>query len=219
MQQAFKMRIVALPLLAVLALPLTACQTGPSNRSMDSVHQPVVSRTDYVFDIHPDANGELSADEIERLDGWFASIGLGYGDRVSIDNPGPYSNARLKDEIAPLLGQYGLLLSDIAPATVGHVPAGSVRVVVSHSVASVPGCPDWRTKQESDLVGGTSSNFGCAVNSNLAAMVANPQDLVLGQPGSISRSPTEGTKAIKTYQQKANTGAGDLKTLTAGGSN
>ncbi|MBK5264028.1 MAG: pilus assembly protein CpaD [Alphaproteobacteria bacterium] len=213
------MRIVALPLLAVLALPLTACQTAPTNRSMDSVHQPVVSRTDYVFDVHPNTNGELSANEIERLDGWFASIGLGYGDRVSIDNPDPYNNARVKDGIARQLGQYGLLLSDIAPATVGNVPSGSVRVVVSHSVASVPDCPDWRSKQESDLIGGTSSNFGCAVNGNLAAMVANPQDLVLGQPGAISRSPTQGSKAIKTYQDKANTGAGDLKTLTAEGSN
>src|SRR3546814_5842740 len=71
----------------------------------------------------------------------------------------------------------------------------------------------------SDLNGGTSSNYGCAVNSNLAAMVANPQDLVLGQPGAVSRAPTEATKAIKTYQDKANTGAGGLKDLTAEGTN
>lgn len=215
MSKSSKMR-AALPLLAVLALPLAACQTGPVNRSMDSVHQPVVSRTDYVYDVRPNANGELSAVEVERLDGWFSSIGLGYGDRVSIDNPDSYGSARVKDGVARLLGHYGLLLSDMAPATAGAVPPGAVRVIVSRSTASVPGCPDWRSKQESDLVGGTSSNYGCAVNGNLAAMVANPQDLVLGQPGAVSRAPTAGTKAIKTYQDKANTGAGDLKSLTGG---
>src|SRR3546814_1871138 len=65
MSQSFKMR-AALPLLAALALPLGACQTGAENRSMDSVHQPVVSRTDYVFDVRPNASGELSSGEMER---------------------------------------------------------------------------------------------------------------------------------------------------------
>src|SRR3546814_2711319 len=95
-----------------------------------------------------------------------------------------------------------MLLSDVAPVTAGSVPGGTVRIVVSRSVASVPGCPDWRDTQEADLNGGTSSNYGCAVNSNLAAMVANPQDLVLGQPGAVSRAPTEATKAIKTRSEE-----------------
>lgn len=207
-------RAIAMPLLAAVVLPLAACQAGPVNRSLDSVHQPVVSRADYVFDVYPTSGGKLPADERDRLQGWFASIGLGYGDRVSLDGALAGSAS---DSIAELLGDHGLLLSDMAPATAGSVPGGAVRVVVSRSVASVPGCPDWSTTQEADLSRGTSSNFGCAVNSNLAAMVANPQDLVLGQPGAVSRAPTAATKAIKTYQEKANTGAGDLKDLTGGG--
>src|SRR3546814_3255295 len=85
MSQSFKMR-AALPLLAALALHLGACQTGAENRSMDSVHQPVVSRTDYVFDVRLNDSGELSYGEMERLDGWFSSIGLAYGDWVANDN-------------------------------------------------------------------------------------------------------------------------------------
>ena len=215
MHRSFNMR--ALPLLALLALPLAACQTGPVNRSMDSVHQPVVSRTDYVFDVYPTPGGNLPASEMERLSGWFASLDLGYGDRISIDGEGSFAGAPVKDSVAEVLSDHGLLLSDLAPATAGTVPGGAVRVVVSRSVASVPGCPDWSSTQESDLVGGTHTNFGCATNSNLGAMVANPQDLVLGQPGAVSRAPTAATKAIKTYQDKANTGAGDLKTLSGGG--
>ena len=215
MHRSFKMR--ALPLLALLVLPLAACQTGPVNRSMDSVHQPVVSRTDYVFDVYPTPGGNLPASEMERLAGWFASIDLGYGDRVAIDAQGSVAGASAKNGVAEVLNEYGLLLSDVAPATTGTVPGGAIRIVVSRSVASVLGCPDWSSTQESDLVGGTHTNYGCAINSNLAAMVADPQDLVLGQPGAVSRAPTAATKAIKTYQDKANTGAGDLKTLSGGG--
>lgn len=215
MHRSLKSRI-ALPLMAALVLPLAACQSaGEINRSMDSVHQPVVSRTDYVFDLQPNSAGELPPYEMGRLDGWFSSIGLGYGDRVAIDDP--YGNPGVRHSVAQMLGRYGLLLADTAPATAGAGQAGTVRVIVSRSTASVPGCPDWRSTQESNPTGTTSSNYGCAINSNLAAMVANPQDLVLGQPGAVSTAPTTATRAIKTYQEKAPTGAGDLKTLTAGG--
>ena len=52
----------------------------------------------------------------------------------------------------------------------------------------------------------TTSNFGCAVNSNLAQMVANPQDLITGQSGSTVRDARNVTKAIKTYRDLAPTG-------------
>ena len=121
MHRSSKMR--ALPLLALLVLPLAACQTGPVNRSMDSVHQPVVSRTDYVFDVYPTPGGNLPTSEMDRLSGWFASIDLGYGDRVSIDRDGSMAAASAKDGVVELLNGYGLLLSDVAPATAGTVPA------------------------------------------------------------------------------------------------
>src|SRR3546814_15254016 len=120
MSQSFKMR-AALPLLAALALPLGACQTGAENRSMDSVHQPVVSRTDYVFDVRPNASGELSSGEMERLDGWFSPIGLAYGDRVSIDNPDRYANSRLRHDVHRFLGNYGTHLAHAAP----HPPSNA----------------------------------------------------------------------------------------------
>ena len=61
--------------------------------------------------------------------------------------------------------------------------------------------------------GGASSNFGCAINSNLAAMVANPDDLVRGQTSNSDLRTATSTRAIQTYHKKAPTGAGDLKDL------
>src|SRR3546814_18043515 len=100
---------------------------------------------------------------MERLAGSFSSIGLAYGDRVSIDTPDSYANAGVRDDVARLLGYYGMLLSDVAPVTAGRLPGGTVRLVVSRSVASVPGCPDCRHTPYADLTDGTSDHYGYAV--------------------------------------------------------
>ncbi|HZG32927.1 MAG TPA: CpaD family pilus assembly lipoprotein, partial [Sphingopyxis sp.] len=55
-------------------------------------------------------------------------------------------------------------------------------------------------------------------NSNLAAMVADPNDLIKGA-SDVNQDPLTATRAIKTYREKAPTGAGELKgTQTSGGS-
>ena len=60
---------------------------------------------------------------------------------------------------------------------------GPVRVVVSRTRATVPNCPNWSVPSQPNYNNRSMSNFGCAVNSNLAAMVANPEDLVHGDFG------------------------------------
>jgi pilus assembly protein CpaD len=207
----------SLPVLLVLAASVSACtgstaRTGgvEPNRTLYSTNQPVVQRTDYVLDVRTEGGG-LSSYERGRLTGWFESLGLGYGDRIFVDDP--YSSGRSRDDVAAVASSWGLLLSDGTPVTAGQVQPGSVRVVVSRSTASVPNCPNW------EQVGGpssTSSNYGCAVNSNLAAMIADPNDLVLGQSGSSAGDAATGSKAIRAYRNAAPTGAGGLKSEPKG---
>src|SRR3546814_15803584 len=77
------------------------------------------------------------------LDDWFVSINLGYGDRVTVDDPVSYGAAERRAAVAQAVGRYGLLLDGTAPVTRGSVPAGMVRVVVTRSTARVDNCPDW----------------------------------------------------------------------------
>ncbi len=214
------MRTFSTTALIALSVALGGCgMSKPTlNQGLESVHQPVVSRTDYVIDVAAGGNG-LASGERERLIGWFDSMRLAYGDRVSIDDRDPYGNAGAREAIAATAGRYGLLLSDSAPVTAGEVPAGSVRVIVSRSRAEVPGCPDW-SRGSTELVGSAMSNYGCAVNSNLAAMIANPEDLIHG------RDPVAGTdvdtagKAIKSYRTRQPSGEKELTKETTGkGSN
>ena len=195
-------------LLAGLGL-LAAC--GPVNRSLNSVHQPIVERTDYVYDL-PSAT--LGPVDQQRLAEWFDSIRLRYGDRVSIDDRSGYGASRAA--IAAIVARYGLLIADTAPVTKGSADVTGVRVVVSRAAASVPGCPDWDRSSISEISGSTMSNYGCATNANLAAMVANPADLVQGQPGTGSDAMTI-NRAIRTYREAEPTGKDKLKVETTGG--
>jgi pilus assembly protein CpaD len=206
-------------LVAAIALgaTLSACNGGgqtvesASNRTLDSVNQPVVERSDFAFDV---AGGDagLSASERARLRAWFQTVGLGYGDRVYVDEP---NLTRSRADIARVAAEFGLLLSDGAPVTAGSIAPGSARVVVARSEASVPGCPDWRPHATS----ATASNYGCSVNSNLAAMIADPSDLVLGQTGSGSGDAATASKAIKVYRDTAPTGTKGLQNQSSKGGN
>ena len=51
------------------AVPLLLAGCGTTNRGLESVHQPVVDRTDIAFDVALGDRG-LSAGEAQRLDGW-----------------------------------------------------------------------------------------------------------------------------------------------------
>jgi pilus assembly protein CpaD len=193
--------------LIVAGTSLSGC--GTANRGVSSVHQPVVARTDYVFDLPSPGGERLAAEDAARLAGWFDSVKLRYGDRVSVDAPGDYGYAR--PAVAAVVARYGLLLDDQAPVTQGTIAPGAIRVVISRMTASVPSCPDWSRPASPNFGGHAISNYGCATNSNLAAMVADPQDLVRGREGNGSADAAAAAKAIKTYRTAPTTGSQGLR--------
>jgi len=187
------------------ALLLGGCG-GTLNRGLESVHQPIVTRTDYVFDVASTGYG-LAPGETQRLSGWMAALRVGYGDRIAVDDPSGSTGAR--EEVALQAARYGLLIADDAPATAGQIAPGTIRVVVSRMKATVPGCPDYSHMAQPEFNSNTSSNHGCATNASLAAMIANPADLVRGQPGAGDGSNAATSyKAIDAYRKAAPTGAG-----------
>ena len=205
------LRLIAAPVLIALGLSLAGCDMGTSNRGMEAAHQPVVSRIDYAMDLRLAGTGTLADGEAQRLRAWFDSLKIGYGDRVALDDRTPYGNGAIRDDVATAAARYGLLLSEGAPVTAGAFDDGAVRVIVSRMTAAVPGCPDWSRRSQPEFGGSTMSNFGCGVNSNFAAMVANPEDLILGQSDSGGNDARLSCKAIKSFREKAPSGTGDLK--------
>jgi pilus assembly protein CpaD len=204
-------------LLIALGSALAGCQTGPTadvpEMGMTEVNVPVVSSADYVFDAAA-PSGSLAPGESDRLTGWFQGLGLGYGDTIYVD--GGYAPAA-RAEVASVAGRYGMMVTPGAPVTAGSVQPGSVRVVVARRRASVPGCPKWTYRSQPDWDNKTMSNYGCSVNANLAAMVADPEDLLHGREGAVVIDPRTATRAVDVYRSKAPSGSGDLKDVSPKG--
>jgi len=199
-------------LAASLSAMLAGCGTMPTNRLLDSVHQPVVEHSSYQLDLATGPGG-LGPENRGRLDGWFGALGLRYGDRIAIDDP--LDSPETRAEVKSVAARYGMLIGAAAPTTPGAVYAGTVRITVLRASATVPHCPDLATRSETNFNNATSSNYGCAINGNLAAMVANPDDLLNGAHGQTLTNADTTDKAIWMHQSAVPTGqAGVAKPST-----
>lgn len=201
-------------LLIALGSALAGCQSFPDqpSKGVAAVNVPVVTSADYVFDAAA-PGGALAPGEADRLNGWFQGLGLGYGDTVYVDGYAPAA----RTQVARIAGRYGMLVSPGAPITAGAVQPGAVRVVVARRRAVVPGCPNWKQASQPDWDNKTMSNFGCGVNSNLAAQVANPEDLLHGREGATVTDTFTAAKAVEMYRTKPPTGQGPLQDVTPKG--
>lgn len=202
-------RTTGAALALTLGLALSACGGMPTNRTLESVHQPVVQRNNYVFDVSTLPGGGLSLSEQRRLAGWFEAMDLRYGDKIAVDDPGQSTATR--QAVESVAARYGMLVGETAPLTAGEVLAGAARVVVTRAVAQVPGCPDWGDKTDFNVRNATSNGYGCATNSNMAAMVADKEHLVRGASGTGKTVVMSSTKAIDSYREAKPTGEAGLR--------
>src|SRR4030095_2088947 len=73
------------------------------SRGVEAVNVPVVSRADYALDLAA-PGGSLPSSEAGRLDGWFRSLQLGYGDNIYVDGSDAYE---ARSDVARVASRYG----------------------------------------------------------------------------------------------------------------
>jgi pilus assembly protein CpaD len=196
------MRNMKILMAAAAGVTLAGCAAnslGTPNTSMYSVHQPVVERTNFAIDLA--SSGGLSSVEQGRLSDWFDALRLRYGDRVSVDYGSGGSVPAIEGAVARAAADRGLTIDGPAPVTSGQVAPGMIRVVVTRSSASVPSCPDFSVDHDRNYNASNHSNYGCSVNSNLAAMIADPEDLVRGRDNK-RLDANSGKNAVAGYRAK-----------------
>jgi pilus assembly protein CpaD len=166
---------------AALAFSLAGCGSMGANTSMYSTNQPVVERTNYAIDINLDGYSGIGDTERNRVADWFDTLKLGFGDKIALDYGDGSASAAAKQQVASLAAEHGMVLAETAPVTAGYIASGTARIVVTRSKASVPNCPNWKKPNDANFNSSNHPNYGCAVNSNMAAMVSDPEDLVRGR--------------------------------------
>ncbi len=185
-----------------LGLALAGC-TPPASEWSDA-QAPKQIRVDVVRLQHATAFMPGSADLAKgEADGLAAFLDQA---EVTADDHVYFEPARSDKLAAARIGQ---LTRKIGPRGLGAItlPANAtdmaddqIMIFVERYVVTPPDCPNWTKPPFGDHSNTMPSNFGCADANNLALMVADPRDLVIGR----TLGPVEGNPAIYGYSRYRN---------------
>lgn len=184
------------------AVALSACGY---NRGDSSLKTPVVSTHGIHRDIYFGPDHQILPEQAEALHAFLAGLRLDYGTRVMMeDNPSEGAPLR-RAAIAAIVAQHGTVLSDNTLPFRTGMPAGTARLWIERARVTPPACPDWSSNPSGNMNASTHTNYGCATNSNLARMVADPADLTKGRTYD-GASGTDIAKDQDYWRQRVPTG-------------
>ena len=151
----------------------------------------------------------MAAGDAAPLRRMAAAGAIAPSDRVLVAAGGnPALAAARVGAVSAELVRYGVVASALPHADVAPDRA-SIEVV--RYLVTLPPCPNWSKEPANDFTNAPESNYGCANVSNLGRMVANPADLVSGQPlGPAAGPPT--VTAVQRYLEGRVTSPGGAVT-------
>jgi len=194
--QALRVRLKARPALTVLAVLVMAaatagCWTSPRFQSPFALSNPserhpiAVREGEAVLDlaVYPGSSG-LNPSQKAKVANFLRAYQSQSTERLLVRAPSGGANEtaarRAYDQIRRAM--YGAGLNGRAvvlePYDATGNPTAPLRLSYLQFVAAPPDCPDWSENIARDPQNMPWPNKGCATQRNLAAMVANPEDLV-----------------------------------------
>ena len=214
--------------LPALGLALAACSAadgGGRDPSWIEAHSPKeleVERADYRHAVYFETDqARLDAAQKDRLLDFLRVAEVGPGDTIYLEGHADERAsdlynldlaARRAESVRSFLDAQGFgavavrqtAYGERAPAVPGDTPGAwqqnrRVEVVVDRYLVVLPPCPDWSRRSGTDFANLPHSNFGCATQTNLGLMVAEPRDLVRGR----ALAPADGVReaeAISRYR-------------------
>ena len=205
---------------SILGVGLAACapaDLGPNAtlgwQEASSPKELEVERADYRHAIYFDTDqADITAVEQDRLLTFINSVEPttrdtirleGHADERASDLYNIELAARRANAVADLLRRHGFENVTVTTSSYGEtIPAVAgtgpevwqqnrrVELVLERYLVTLPACPDWSRESGTDFANLPHTNFGCATQSNLGLMVAEPRDLVRGRP----LSPADGVQ-------------------------
>jgi pilus assembly protein CpaD len=195
----------------IAASALSGCRS--SDMALDDAYQPYGGS-----DMHPlsvakgpvtmevsTAQGTLQPQQIGTVSAFVRQATQAGVTPITVAQPsGGGRSSRVAREIASLMVQQGVPSSSIRFATYRASGAAPVRLTYVSSYGTSLKCGQWRedaTETESNML---ASNHGCAVQANIAAMVADPETLTVP----AATAPIQAESVIPGLQTALNPSAG-----------
>ena len=209
-------------ILTAALVTLGAC--APDTAEWTPVESPKKNRVDWVAFHHTIQFGARNVTLGDRaksgLSRFVRRLGSGEGVRITVaataDADGALVAGRREAAVTAYLRELGLR-PRLAPAAVGR-GAGKAAVVVTigRYVVTTPRCPDWSKPSHKDFDNRVSSNLGCATETNLGLMVADPGTLLRGRPLGPADAEAQ-AKTIENYRAGETEEAATESTTGGGG--
>ena len=187
---------IARPLLALVAVLLVGtaaggCWKSPRYKSPFTLANPnerhpiAVRQGEVVLDlsVYPGSSG-LNESQKSQVYGFLHDYKSQSSERLLIRAPsgGPNETAAMRayDDVRKALRTTGVRPAAVTlePYFANGDPSAPVRLSYLQFVAEPPDCPDWSENIGRDPKNMPWPNMGCTTQRNLAAMVANPEDLL-----------------------------------------
>jgi pilus assembly protein CpaD len=164
------------------------------NGGLDTIYKASVTLNEFAHTVHF-SSGKLTDKEQSSLATFIAASGLRYGDKFNLRTSEPDMSIAYRNAINIVLARFGVTLGSIE--TIIGLEAGSAALVVVRATAILPKCGIQSGPNGANIKNENMANYGCATRSNLAAMVANPADLISGntldgQGADITAKPVDG---------------------------
>ena len=197
--------------LALAAIALTACAPGSADmdptRGWLEASSPKALEVDRAHYRHvvyfPTDRDHLAGGEQDRLIAFLRAVQPKESDSIRIEG---HADERATDlynldlagrrmeAVKRFLNDHGVERPDLhassfgerAPAVTGDGERAwrknrRVEIVLERYLVTPPACPDWSRRTGVDYANKPHTNFGCATETNLGLMIADPRDLVRGR--------------------------------------
>jgi pilus assembly protein CpaD len=167
-------------LILALTLFVGACAPATSYTDAEAPKRLKLDTATTQLNLHfAPGTANLWAADAARLREMTASGRIGASDRVTIAAAGaPHLAEERAGAVSRLLLNYGV----VAVVGSADLPANQAVVEATRTLVTLPPCPNWSKASGHDFGNQPASNFGCANETNLGMMIANPTDLASGLP-------------------------------------
>ena len=214
---------VSAVLLIAMSSALAACSKG--ELALDDTYAPATHYERFPIEVTSgpvrmevsSRHGTLQPSQINAISGFSRAAVSSGSSRITILRPSAGgASGRVARQVHQVLVQGGISPGMISQKTYPGAAKGPVQITYIRSVAVTKECGDWSTDLADTSSNEPYANNGCSTQNNIAAMVANPNDLVVPRqttpayaaartPGVLSVLPPAGAASTAASSSVAST--------------
>jgi pilus assembly protein CpaD len=177
--------------LLVIAMSSALAACGNGELALDDAYVPTAHYERFPIEVTngpvrmevSSRHGTLQSSQINAISGFSRSAGSSGTSRITILRPSAGgASSKVARQVYQVVVQSGISPGRISQKTYPGPAKGPVQLTYIRSVAVTKECGDWSSDMADTSSNEPYSNFGCSTQNNIAAMVVNPNDIVVPRP-------------------------------------